>query len=233
MPGEPPLFTFEGVSVRAGGELILRGVDLAVPDWVVSVIVGPSGSGKSTLLRLCNRLEVPGAGRVLFRGRDVATLDPLELRRLVGMVFQRATTFGGTVRDNLRVAAPQGSDEEYAIALERAELPASFLDHQADVLSGGEAQRVCLARALMTGPEVLLMDEPTSALDHGPQRALEHLARSLADDGVPVLWVTHNLDQAARLGDFRVEIADGRVVDAGPRIPVGADRQAGGGDAAG
>lgn len=216
MTDAPPLFAFEHVSVRGGEEFSLRDVDAAVPDGGLTAIVGPSGSGKSTLLRLCNRLEVPATGRVLFRGLDIAELDPLALRRRVGMVFQRPTTFGGTVRDNLRVAAPRGSDADFAIALERAELVAGFLDRPADELSGGEAQRVCLARALAAEPEVLLMDEPTSALDRGPKRALERLARRLVDQGVPVLWVTHDLDQAARIGDWRLELAGGRLADSGP-----------------
>jgi putative ABC transport system ATP-binding protein len=227
----PPLFAFERVSVRGGEKLILRDLDATVPDGGLTAIIGPSGSGKSTLLRLCNRLEVPATGRVLFRGLDVGALDPLALRRRVGMVFQRATTFGGTVRDNLRVAAPRGSEAAYAVALERAELPASFLDRQADEISGGEAQRVCLARALAAEPEVLLMDEPTSALDRGPKLALERLARRLVDQGVPVLWVTHDLDQAARIGDWRLELAGGRLAGSGPvarpsRPPVAAEADA-------
>jgi len=96
--------------------------------------------------------------------------------------------------------------------LERAELPARFLGRQADELSGGEAQRVCIARTLVAEPEVLLMDEPTSAMDAGPRLALERLARRLTGQGVPILWVTHDLDQAARIGEWRLELAGGRLV---------------------
>jgi putative ABC transport system ATP-binding protein len=153
----------------------LRGVDLSVGAGEFVAVVGPSGSGKSTLLRLCNRLEVPTEGRVLFRGDDVAGFDPLRLRRTVGMVFQRPTLFGGTVRDNLEVARPGAGDARYAAALESAALDPSFLDRQADELSGGEAQRACLAHTLLTDPEVVLLDEPTSALDHEATLALERL----------------------------------------------------------
>lgn len=175
------------------------------------MVAGPSGSGKSTLLRLCNRLAVPESGRVRFRGDDVAALDPLAHRRRVGMVFQRATPFPGSVRDNLRVAAPEAAEEVMARALERAELPHGFLDRRADELSGGEAQRACLARTLVTGPQVLLMDEPTAALDEAPRLGLERLARDLAGDGVPVLWVTHDRDQAARLADRVLRLPEGRL----------------------
>jgi len=181
----------------------------------VTVVAGPSGAGKSTLLRLCNRLEVPTAGRVRFRGDDVAGLDPLHLRRRVGMVFQRPTPFAGTVRDNLLVAEPGLSETGAAAALERAELDTGFLDRPAHELSGGEAQRLCLARTLVTGPEVLLMDEPTSALDPQATAALEHLGRSCADDDVPVVWVTHDLDQMRRLADRVMVLVDGRIAHAG------------------
>ena len=174
-------------------------------------MVGASGSGKSTLLRLCNRLVAPARGRILFRGDDLASLEPLAHRRRVGMVFQQPTPFGGTVRDNLRVAAADADDDRMARALERAHLSRAFLDRPAGELSGGESQRACLARTLVTEPEVLLMDEPTSALDEAARHALEALARELADGGVPVIWVTHDLDQARRLADWVIVLEAGRV----------------------
>ena len=186
-----------------------------VPDRGVTVLVGESGSGKSTMLRLCNRLEVPSRGRVLFRGDDVAALDPLALRRGVGMVFQRPTLFAGTVRDNLLVAAPEADEPRQLHALRRADLDPAFLDRDAGELSGGEAQRACLARTIITDPEVLLMDEPTSSLDVDHRLALERQACVLARDGVPVLWVTHDLDQARRVGDWALRIESGRVAASG------------------
>jgi len=182
-----------------------------VPDEGVTVVVGPSGSGKSTLLRLCNRLEAPTSGTVRFHGEDVAGLEPLRLRRRVGMVFQRPTPFAGTVRDNLRIARPDVGDEDAKEALERADLAPAVLDRPAHELSGGEAQRMCLARTLVTGPEVLLMDEPTSSVDARSRHALEDMTRALADDGVPILWVTHDLAQARRLADSVLVLAGGRI----------------------
>jgi ABC-type transport system involved in cytochrome c biogenesis ATPase subunit len=138
-------------------------------------------------------LEVPTEGTVRFRGDDLAALDPLALRRRVGMVFQRPTLFPGTVADNLAVAEPAIGEDAAADALHRAGLDRSFLTRTADDLSGGEAQRACLARTLVTEPEVLLMDEPTSALDADSTHVLEHVSGvDLADGGVPVLWVTHD-----------------------------------------
>lgn len=224
------LFAYEGVAVHLGGERVLDGVDAAVPDGALTCLVGPSGSGKSTLLRLGNRLVVPSAGVVRFRGEDVASIDPLRLRRRVGMVFQRPTPFPGTGRDNLLVAvrgatrarrgAPPVDDAVLLAALARTELPAAFLDRDVDGLSGGEAQRLCLARTLVTEPEVLLLDEPTSALDHTARTALERLARALCDAGTPVVWVTHDHAQVRRLADHVVVLDAGRAVAVGPLTAV-------------
>ncbi len=186
------------------------------------MVAGPSGSGKSTLLRLCNRLVVPTSGRVLFRGDDVADLDPRRLRRRVGMVFQRPTPFDGTVADNLHVAAPGLDDAAAVAALERADLDGSFLGRDAGELSGGEAQRMCLARTLVTDPEVLLMDEPTSALDPRSSKVLEELAIGLAASGVPVVWVSHDLDQLRRLATWVVVLVAGHIAHQGTPSSLGA-----------
>ena len=206
-----PLFSFEGVAVAFGDREVLVGVDLAIPEGGCTVLVGPSGSGKSTLLRLCNRLEAPTAGVVQFRGEDVASLDPLRHRRRVGMVFQRPVAFGGSVLDNLRVARPALTAEDAAAALEEVALPARFLDREQSTLSGGEGQRACLARTLLTEPEVLLLDEPTASLDAEAASGLERLTSSLAERGTSLLWVTHDAAQAERLADRLVFVGDGRV----------------------
>jgi putative ABC transport system ATP-binding protein len=213
----PPLFELSGVSLVIDGNTILEDVDLAVPDRGITVLVGPSGAGKSTLLRLLNRLDVPTAGEVRFRGEPIDAIDPLALRRRVGMVFQRPAPFPGTVRDNLLVADPGGSDEDLRAALDDARLDARFLDRDADDLSGGEAQRMCLARTLVTRPEALLMDEPTSSLDPDARGGLERTARRLADGGRPLVWVTHDLDQAGRLGDDLVVLIAGRIASGAER----------------
>ena len=208
-----PLFEFEAVRVdgRTADAPRLDDVSLIVPAHGITVVVGPSGAGKSTLLRVCNRLDVPDAGTVRLDGQDTATLDVLALRRRVGMVFQQPTAFPGTVRENLAVAQPGLSDGEAAEILARCLLDPAFLDRPATELSGGEQQRVCLARTLATNPDVLLMDEPTSALDQPATLGLERLARRLADDGIPILWVSHDLGQMARIADHVVVLIGGRV----------------------
>jgi putative ABC transport system ATP-binding protein len=208
------LFAFEHVSVAGlDGRWRLREVNGSIPATGVTALLGPSGSGKSTLLRCCNRLEVPTEGIVRFRGHDVAGLDVLQLRRRISMVFQRPTPFPGTCRDNLRVAEPTLDDDRARELLERVQLGPEFLDRSATELSGGEAQRLCLARSLAVGPEAVLMDEVTSSVDPAARRALEVLARSLADNGIPVVWVTHDLAQARRIADTTLVIVGGRVAE--------------------
>jgi putative ABC transport system ATP-binding protein len=207
------LFRFDDVTLRHGDVVVLDHVSAEVPAQGITAVVGPSGAGKSTLLRLCNRLEVPTSGRVLHLGREVADLDPLELRRQVGMVFQTPALFGGTVDDNLAVAVPDSSRDERIHALELAAIGRDFLARQADSLSGGEAQRVCLARTLLTGPQALLLDEPTSALDEGPKRSFEETTRRLADGGIPALWVTHDVEQVRRIADHVLHLREGRLTE--------------------
>lgn len=207
-----PLFSFEHVTVAGERRPRLDDVSVALPERGVTAIAGPSGAGKSTLLRCCNRLEAPDAGVVRYRGEDVAARDPLAHRREVGMVFQQPVLFAGTVADNLRVADPHASDARVAALLRRAALDAgAFADRDADALSGGEGQRVCLARALATDPHVLLMDEPTSALDGAATAELEELMRMLAGQDVPVLLVTHDEGQLERVADHVVRLRDGRL----------------------
>jgi putative ABC transport system ATP-binding protein len=212
-----PLFELDDVSLEIDGTTILDHVSLAIADGGITVLVGPSGAGKSTVLRLLDRLEVPTSGEVRFRGRPLADLDVLALRRRVGMVFQRPAPFPGTVRDNLHVADPDADEEALVVALRAARLDPRFLDRPADDLSGGEAQRMCLARTLVTRPEVLLMDEPTSSLDPEATRSLERTAIRLTGEGHELVWVTHDLDQARRLGGEIVVLVGGRIAGAADR----------------
>lgn len=206
------LFAFEAVVVRApDGTAILGPLDGAIPAGGITVVRGPSGAGKTTLLRLCNRLAVPDAGVVRFHGDDVAALDPLALRRRVGMVFQAPVMLAATVAADLRLADPSLDGAGVAALLQRVGLDPDFADRETSGLSGGEAQRACIARALATGPEVLLADEPTSALDPDRAATIEALVRRLAGEGLDVVWVTHLAEQAARLADRVLTLAGGRL----------------------
>jgi putative ABC transport system ATP-binding protein len=209
---------YQAFDSPTGSVEVLRGINVTIPLNGITALVGPSGSGKSAVLRLCNRLEVPTSGCVTLDDTDLADLDPLALRRRVGMVFQRPVLFAGTVADNLAVAAASINNDAPAAtaALERCGLDAGLLERTADQLSGGEAQRMCLARTLLTGPEVVLMDEVTSSLDPQSRTIVEDLAVDLAASGIAVLWVTHDHDQARRLASRTVVLDDGVVVAVEP-----------------
>ena len=205
---------FERVSVVRAGRRVLDQITAAIPAAGITVVTGPSGAGKTTLLRLCNRLEIPDEGIVSYRGQPLEDLDPLVLRRRVGMVFQRPTPVPGTVADNLAVAHPTAGAAELTTALARVALDPGLLTQEARTLSGGELQRMCLARTLVTQPETLLLDEPTSALDEQPKRVFETTARDLATQGITLIWVTHDAAQAHRVADRIYYLRDGHLITA-------------------
>lgn len=211
----PSAFHLHDVVSGPADEPILRGVTVEVPCRGITAIAGPSGAGKSSLLRLLNRLTDPTSGTVSWDGRDLSSWAPSELRRQVGMVFQRPPVFAGSVVDNLRVADPSVDAAGAAVALARVGLGDELCDRPARDLSGGEAQRMCFARALLTNPSVLLADEPTSSLDGAARDRIEALGRRLADDGVPVVWVSHDVAQLRRLADDVIVLVGGRVVATG------------------
>ncbi|MET0614537.1 MAG: phosphate ABC transporter ATP-binding protein [Thermoleophilaceae bacterium] len=188
---------------------MLRDVSLSIPSGSTALL-GPSGAGKSTLLRLLNRLADPDEGSVRFHGTDVRELDPLELRRRVGLVPQLPAPVPGSVADNVRFGPQlEGREVDPEPPVRLAGLDPSFLDRDASRLSVGEQQRVMLARALALEPEVLLLDEPTAALDGATKAAVEDTLRGLG--GVSLVVVTHDEGQADRLSSHVVRLEEGRV----------------------
>jgi putative ABC transport system ATP-binding protein len=200
------LFELEDVRASRGGVVVLDGLSVALPE-AISAITGPSGAGKSTLLRLLNRLADPDRGTIRLRGRDLAELDPLELRRRVGLVPQLPALLGeGTVADCVLTGVRFARDRDeppVGPLLERVDLRAELATRRAAELSVGQQQRVMLARALALEPDVLLLDEPTSALDEASRGVVERTLRGL---GLPLVLVTHDPAQAARLADHELRL---------------------------
>ena len=220
-----------GFSVFYREKEAVKGVDLRIPEGLVTAIIGPSGCGKSTLLRAINRMNdlVPGCrtgGELRLHGQDVYSpdLDVVALRRRVGMVFQKPNPFPKSVFDNvaygprLHGRPTRGELEE---VVERSLQAASLWDEvkerlkdSALGLSGGQQQRLCIARALAVDPEILLMDEPTSALDPRATLRIEDLIDELRGS-YTIVVVTHNMQQAARVSDLTAFMYEGALVEFG------------------
>ena len=218
--GSAPVLRTEHLGRKVEGQTIVDDVSVEAWHGEVLAIVGPSGSGKSSLLRLLNRLDEPTEGTVFLDDWDYQEMPPRELRRRVGMVLQSPYLFPGTVADNIRFGpAGRGElvpEERISRLLERVGLE-GYEERGVDRLSGGESQRVSLARTLMNSPDVLLLDEPTSALDPAAVGEVEELICDLVPERrLACLIVTHNREQAGRMANRVMVMERGRVVRIGP-----------------
>lgn len=209
-------FVLTDVVVVRDGSVLLDGVSCMLPGGACTAIVGPSGAGKSTLLRLLNRMEDPSTGSVRVSGKEAVCWDALELRRLVGLVAQHPTMLAPTLLEELRLGQPELSETAAAGLLARVSLNAKVLNTSTATLSGGEAQRVCIARALAVCPEALVLDEPTASLDAASTSGVEQVMIDMVADGLTVVLVSHNVVQVRRLADHVLVMRDGRIIESGP-----------------
>lgn len=219
MSPETAVLRTENLSHRVDGTSLVDRVSIEIRFRDVIAVVGPSGAGKSSFLRLLNRLDEPTEGTVFLEGVDYREISPQDLRRKVGMVMQFPYLFPGTVAENLSFGPNQrGKDltqEAIEQLLARVNL-SSYADRDVGKLSGGEAQRVSLARTLANEPEILLLDEPTSSLDDNTQRDVERLICDIIrDGGLTALIVTHDTDQAQRMARRAMVMESGQLVDFG------------------
>ena len=200
-------------------KLLVHEASFEVGSGEVLAVVGPSGSGKSSLLRLLNRLDEPTSGSVYVQGTDYRQIAPRELRRQLGMVTQRPFLFPGTVQENLRFGPGQRGETLSQESLEALLAEVGLQGYgKRDVanLSGGEAQRVSVARTLANSPIVLLLDEPTSALDEAAKAEVELLLQKIVrDQGLTCIIVTHDISQARRLADRALVLESGNIVREG------------------
>jgi len=226
-----PIIEVEHLDFYYGTEKALHGIDLLFPRRHVTALIGPSGCGKSTLLRCFNRMndlidisEVQG--NILLNGANIyeSATDVIELRRRVGMVFQKSNPFPKSIYENvvygLRIAGVKNKTV-LAETAERSLKGAALWDEVKDRLnqsalglSGGQMQRLCIARAIAVNPEVILMDEPCSALDPKSTSRVEELIGKLRND-YTIIIVTHNMQQAARVSDYTAFLYEGHLVEFG------------------
>jgi putative ABC transport system ATP-binding protein len=197
------------------GHLLLQNISFSLQPAEVLAVVGPSGAGKSTLLRLLNRLDEPTRGSVNFNGRDYREIPATDLRRSIGMVMQRAYLFPGTVAENIAFGPAQQSktmpSQQIADLLAHVGLE-GYASRDALTLSGGEAQRVAITRALANQPEVLLLDEPTSALDETARDGVQNLLAALIrEHHLTCVWVTHSIEQARTMADRVLALRAGQI----------------------
>jgi len=213
----PALLACEGLSFEAGGKRLIDNFTLAIHPGRRTLIMGPNGAGKSVLLRLMHGLITPTGGQVLWQGR------PLDraARHAQAMVFQRPVMLRRSVLANLKFALTvrgitgAARARQATEALEMARLT-DMARRPARVLSGGEQQRLALARALVCQPRLLFLDEPTSSLDPASTHAIEDLINAAHARGVSIVMVTHDLGQARRMGDDVLFLQNGRLAEAGP-----------------
>ena len=225
-----PILYARNLNLHYGDFHALKNINIDIPEKQITAFIGPSGCGKSTFLKTMNRMQdlVPGVkieGDLFFRGQDVNSKDVTELRRQIGMVWQKPNPFPMSIYDNI-IYGPKlhgnHSKTELDEIVEKSLRGAALWDELKDRLkksalglSGGQQQRLCIARSLAVEPEVLLMDEPTSALDPASTMRIEELMSELKKNYTVVI-VTHNMQQAARISDQCAFFLVGELVECAP-----------------
>jgi putative ABC transport system ATP-binding protein len=214
------VFTLKEVTATRGGIPVLQAITAGLPAGACTAVTGRSGAGKSTLLRLLTRLEDPTSGAIRFLGRPLMDYNVLELRRRVASIAQTPILLTGDVLSELRVGRIDLPEERARVLLAQVGLPEEFVARPTQRLSVGQAQRVCIAKALVLDPEVVLLDEPTAALDPVSARAIEALLTDLVTRDVSIVVVTHDLGLTRRVADHQLVLDAGRLDSAaGDRHP--------------
>ncbi|HMA60865.1 MAG TPA: ATP-binding cassette domain-containing protein [Halanaerobiales bacterium] len=196
---------------------ILEIEELTINESEITCIVGRSGGGKSTFLRLLNNMVSADKGEILFKGESIEKYNPIKLRREVLMLPQNPVIFSGTIRDNFTITLNYNNeyamaDENYDKILEKVGLKEQALDDEAEKLSGGEKQRLALARILILDPDILLLDEPSSALDEETERLIiEMVVKCIKEKNGTLIMVTHSQEIAEKYGDRIITINEGEL----------------------
>lgn len=209
------LLEIEHLTYEADHRTILKDINFKVDKGDTIAIIGPSGSGKSTLLKQLNHLIEPTSGTLYLNGKPYYDYTPENIRMKVSYLMQQSEMIGTTIEDNLKFpseARNQAFDKDKALnLLEKVGLGNYDLSAEIEHMSGGEKQRITIARQLMFEPEVLLLDESTSALDTHNKERVEEIIFKMAEEGITILWITHSDDQSMRHFQKRMTIIDGEI----------------------
>ncbi|MGY0694455.1 ABC transporter ATP-binding protein [Virgibacillus sp. FSP13] len=211
---------FNEVSYSSDGLHILNNITASFPKGKITTLVGPSGAGKTTCFKLCNGLKSPNAGEIYIKGKNINDYEPTELRRDVGMALQQATMVNGTVLKNLtlplELQGEQISADTAKDFINMVGLDESYLQRNVKDLSGGQRQKLSIARTLVNRPQILLLDEITSSLDRVSQQEIEKLIININEKyNTTIVWITHNLQQAREIGHYTWVMMAGEVVESG------------------
>lgn len=212
--------SFQDVSMKRGEQQVLQRISGQIPKGKITTLVGPSGAGKSTLLKLCNGLLSPDEGTITILKKRLQDWEPVELRTRVSMALQSAPMISGTVEENLTLPyALQGAEvdvDKMKRIIKEVGLDSDYLQRDSRDLSGGQRQKVSIARTLLMEPDILLLDEITSALDRASRQEVEALIQHIHKTfGTTIIWITHNLEQAQRIGHYTWVMMDGELVEQG------------------
>lgn len=212
--------SFQDVSMKRGEQQVLKRISGQIPKGKITTLVGPSGAGKSTLLKLCNGLLSLDEGTITILEKRLQDWEPVELRTRVSMALQSAPMISGTVEENLTLPyALQGAEvdvDKMKRIIKEVGLDSDYLQRDSRDLSGGQRQKVSIARTLLMEPDILLLDEITSALDRASRQEVEALIQHIHKTfGTTIIWITHNLEQAQRIGHYTWVMMDGELVEQG------------------
>ncbi|MEC1180165.1 phosphate ABC transporter ATP-binding protein [Metasolibacillus meyeri] len=210
---------FQNMSYTVNKQNILHNISQNINTGAITTLIGPSGAGKTTLLKMCNALLSPTAGTIYVQGQTIDTFTPTTLRQKIGIVLQNAPILRTTVFNNLallrHLQKQELTQEEALHMLTDVGLDEALLMRQATDLSGGQKQKLAIARTLLNRSEILLLDEITSALDPHSVQEIEQLIIKIRQKGITIIWITHNIEQAQKMGDYIWVMAQGQVVASG------------------
>lgn len=209
------LVEFQNVSFVDEDKTILKNISVSIGQGDFISIVGSSGSGKSTFLKLCSHLISPTDGNIVFKGKNFTEYNPAELRKSIAYCFQTPYLFGDTVLENINfpfsIRDVKLDQKRVNDLFSMFHMSTDYLGKDTKNLSGGEKQRIALIRSLLFMPEILLLDEITSALDVENASIVENVITSLNNEGITVLWITHNLEQSRKYANKLMTIEDGEI----------------------